>query len=126
MTGSDHALLGALMAMSVGLVKIIERLVDWMVEKKKKRLEDEERAAKGTNGHSNGHSAKLDEETAVALKEIHGIVSLKDQDGVPLVYWPRSQIATQKEIAETLCDINRSQDKMVDRLETIATNTRQK
>ena len=123
MTGADHAILGTLMAFAVGVVKIIERLVDRFADKKKKE----------GNGHTNGHSSTLDPQVSQAIKEIHDVVQLRDGDGVPLVYWPRSQMETQKEMAKSLVDINRGQDKMVDRLERvgdsleeIANNTRNK
>lgn len=109
--------MGALLALAVGVVKLLEKLTEWGFGKMRSRKN-------AANGHTNGHSSHLDTETALVLKEIHGIVSIRDHDGVPLVYWPRSQIETQKEIAETLRDISRSNDKMVDRLEQVVDNTR--
>lgn len=114
---------GALLALAIGVVRLVETFAQWAYKKWVKRAEEDAEGT-GTNGHRNGHSAKLDPETALALKEIHDTVTLKDSDGVPLVYWPRSQIDTQKDIAKTLQDISRSQDKMVDRLQTIVDNTR--
>lgn len=108
MMAHDDTTVAMLIALAMGLMKVLEKFAEWAMSKMKKD--------KGTNGHS----AKLDPETAMALKEIHDIVQLKDSDGVPLVYWPRSQTETQKEMAETLRDISRAQDKTVDRLELVA------
>lgn len=112
---------GMLLALAIGTVKLLEKVVEWGITKIK-----EKRSKKGSNGHSNGngHSHSLDAKTIQALKEMHDIVQLRDSDGVPMVYWPRSQVDIQKEIVSTLHDINRSQDRMVDRLDQIADNTR--
>lgn len=116
--------MGMLLALALAVVKLLEKGAEWAITRFKARKKDGE--DEHTNGHTNGHSAKLDAETAQALKEIHDIVQLRDGDGVPLVYWPRSQIETQKEIAKSLTELNRSNDKIVDRLETISDNTRKK
>jgi hypothetical protein len=117
MTGSDHALLGALMAMSVGLVKIIERVVDWAVAKKKKKLEDDEDAERqNSNGHRPFVIVQLDPEasrmimnTNNKINQVSDIIAKIDSNGIPMVYTPRAMVGAQEKLADEMKDLTNGQ-----------------
>lgn len=101
-----------LIAVAIGLVKIIEKLVEWTI---KKMSPNNERM-----------SVVLDTETLKLLHETYTksaiateIMVLKDTDGVPMVYTPRSIPDDLRQTALLLRDISYTQQKLLDRLEAL-------
>lgn len=79
----DDTTVAALIGLMWGLVKIIEKGVNWAISKKK--------------GHVASAIVQLDPQASAALvqilarvEKIEETVSVKDQDGIPLIYFPRS------------------------------------
>lgn len=109
MTGGDHALLATMMALAMGLVKVLEKLADYLMGKKSKEIK-----------------AVLDEETARALRDTNDrmhhtdeIVSLRDNDGIPMVYTPRSYLDNQLRMAEALRDVSRESQSTSEKIDEI-------
>jgi hypothetical protein len=125
----DDATIAGLLALAIGLIKVIEVLVIWGMKKMKSGRE-------GANGHVT--LVQLDPSTSQALKEIlekvhdvHQISQVKDQDGIPMMYSSRSNNENVKQIALCLRDVSHCQeriveklDKMNDKLETISDNSK--
>lgn len=107
-TVGTTALLSAAMALAMGLVKVIEILLQ-------KVLNGKEKQGNSTypfNGHSQRIEGKLDQ--LVAWHDT------KDQDGVPLGYFPRRIIDVQKEMTEALREIAETNKRTVEHLGRIS------
>lgn len=102
-----------MVAVIVTLVKIVEKLVDWGV-------------SKFTGNKSEHITMQLDPETARAIHEtnlkmagVADITTLKDHDGVPMVYCLRSIPEDLRQTAILLRDISYTQQRLLDRLEAL-------
>lgn len=106
----EHAIIAGILGIAVALVRIVERLVDKVLEKKN-----------GKNGVHRPVIVQLDPEVSRVVKEtgecvadIHRISVRTDQDGTPLVYGPRHEIRDiQKKVdkvGDDLGDILRLQE----------------
>lgn len=107
MDASEHALLAGAMAIAVGLVKIIEKAFDWLTSRKDRETK-----------------AVIDVETARALRETNDrvhhsdeIISLRDNDGIPMVYTPRSYLDNQLKMSEAIRDMSDAHDHTTSELE---------
>jgi hypothetical protein len=114
MDGSDQAILAAAMAVAVGLVKVVEKLVDWL-------------AKKSRNAKGEGVTVvSLDPETSRVVRETHElsenvarVIERTDYDGVPMVYTPRSIVGNQLKMAEAIRELSHAQDRVHESQEEI-------
>jgi hypothetical protein len=86
-------------ALAHGLVKILETVLNKLLGKDVNHLSEEERHWSRTT---------------------HDILTKTDEEGVPLVYVPRSMFDTQKEVVKALAAITQHQEKMTYILERMA------
>lgn len=97
-----------------GTIVALVELVKWLVQK-----------VAGGKKPGIAH-ARLEPETNSLIRELHDstkkieeIISLRDPDGIPFVYSPRSIVAVQKEIAEILRAVSVSQQRVAEVCERI-------
>lgn len=120
--------LAALLALTMALVKVVERLIDVGMEKIKARRP---RAASGVT------VVQLDADTTHIIREIaqkssdmHAILHVRDNDGAPLVYSSRSALSdvsdvlkevveAQREVVDAQKNLAHTQERIIDRLETV-------
>jgi hypothetical protein len=102
----------ALIAVAMGLVRIVEKIVEWGV----KKMSGEEKKA----------VVVLDPDTTRIINEIHSrtlslteTIGLRDPDGVPMVYSSRQVAEDVRATALVLRDISYTQQKLLDRLEAL-------
>ena len=107
------ALLGAFIGIALGLVEVIKLLISYFV----KRPNAEPR---------NGSSLTTAEREALfgtykLIEKVTEILSAKDEDGLPLVYTPRSFIKLQSELVDTqqrIVFLMEVQTKLLEKLES--------
>lgn len=99
-SGGSHALLATMMALAVGLVKVIEKLTDWLMKRGK---EDKSTVVASLDSEA----SRMVRETYEKGTDVHQVVSRTDNDGVPLVYTPRSYLDNQLRMAEALRDVSK-------------------
>jgi hypothetical protein len=99
----DHAMIATAMAIALGLVKALESLITWAVKRSRGKVETA-RVELGSE------PSRMIRETYEATGKIGEIVSLRDGDGVPLVYTPRSALETNVKMAEAIRDLSRDQE----------------
>jgi hypothetical protein len=104
----------ALIMLAVALVKIVDKLVDWVGKK-----------MNGRNGHHKT-VVQLDAEMSRIIHETHlrtsatsDIVSVKDQSGAPMVYTPRSLVEDSRKTVEHMRDLSYVIQRLVDRVEGV-------
>lgn len=86
-------------ALAHGLVKLLETVLNKLLGKDQSHLSEEER---------------------LWTRASHDILTRTDEEGVPLVYVPRSMFDTQKEVVKALASITQHQEKMTYILERMA------
>lgn len=96
----NEALLIAAITVAVGLVEIVKKLIEKMMSR---------------NGNGNGH-AKIGD-LAHKLDALVAWHDVRDQNGVPMGYFPRSIIDTQKEMTVALQSISATQEKIAEHLD---------
>ena len=92
---------GSMFVIAIGLIEIIMGLI-----------------RKRANGK--GEKSALSENERHQLKTLHSLHTRFDDDGAPLWYVPRSWGESQKQIAELLKDVSRTQKNQTKILEKIA------
>ena len=117
---SNEATVAALLGLTIGLVKVIERLVDWALNSRKKS--NGNGVSNGTNGHKT--YVQLDPETTAYLRElqekihdIHATVAVKDSEGIPMMYSSRANNEDIKQVALCLRDVSNNQERIAETLE---------
>ncbi|HEU5118862.1 MAG TPA: hypothetical protein VFT74_19875, partial [Isosphaeraceae bacterium] len=112
---SDHAVLGALLGIALGFVRIVEAVIEWAAKKMGNGK------SHGGNPSANGHTmmVTLDPESSRMIREtyertanVQDIVQRRDPDGTPLVYMPRSFGDTQQRTLELVRDVSQSQERV--------------
>lgn len=114
----DDVTVAALLAISIGLLKIVEKVIEWGFKKVSER--------NGNAVNTGITSVQLDPESARYFREIyekahdiHNTISIKDNDGVPMVYSSRSNNENVKDIALCLRDVSSSQERITSALDKI-------
>jgi len=79
-------------AVALGLVEIVKRLVD--------------RSLNGTNGRFTREDRKIMNEVANKLREVSRVITAVDDDRVPLVYVPRRMLKILEEIRDEMRRFN--------------------
>lgn len=102
MDTGDHAMIGMAMAIALGLVKALESLITWAVKRSKNGGKEEV-----TKVELGSEPSRMIRETYESTKHVDEIISLRDHDGVPMVYTPRSALENQLKMAEALRDLSR-------------------
>jgi len=122
----EAVVFGALAGVSVGLVRVVERLVDFVTARRQSRKDGHDRDGNGGCALTKGHAEKIG-----ILYEQH---QRFDEDGAPLWYMPRSFVdgqretarllartaADQKRTAECLSRIEAKMDKIEDKVDRLA------
>lgn len=98
MDAHDHVSIGAITAGAIGLVKIMESLVSWASKKVRPGKEKQEVTLAV-------EPSRMLRETYEHASHVSNIVSLRDGDGIPMVYTPRSALQNQLKMAEAIRDI---------------------
>lgn len=119
METSDHATIGAVITLALGVVKAAEAFINWLIKKSRGK----EAAARALTVDLSTEPARMLRETYERANRIDDVMSLKDRDGIPMVYTPRSFIDTQSRVAEAIRDLGTGQvqldKKQSDALETL-------
>lgn len=110
---SEHAANGGMIALALGLVKLLEHLITWIT--KKAKGEEREKTVVVELGPE---PSRMLREVYEATQDIRQVTELKDNDGVPLVFTPRSMIQTQ--MAAALRDVDRKTDEIAESVEQIS------
>ncbi len=111
-SGGSHALLATLMALAVGLVKVLEKLADWFMKRGK-----EEKAM--VIASLDAEASRMVRETYEKNSAVHQVVSRTDNDGIPMVYTPRSYLDNQLRMAEALRDVAKNTDSNAEKIDEI-------
>jgi hypothetical protein len=101
MNASDHALFTSAMAIALVLVKVLEKCFDWVT----KRVSGGKDGA--TKVELGDEPSRMIRETYEQSKHTDEIVSIRDNDGIPMVYTPRSSLENQLKMAEALRDMSK-------------------
>lgn len=112
MTGGDHAILATAMALAMGLVKVIEKLADWLM----KRGKDEKSTVVAS---LDAEASRMVRETYEKGGDVHQVVSRTDNDGIPMVYTPRSYLDNQLRMAEALRDVSKQSESTAQKIDDI-------
>jgi hypothetical protein len=99
---SGPGTLAVLVAVCMALLKIIERLLDWVGDKVFKKKDDDD--------------CPGDEQ----IGQIHSIVTKLDLDGTPMVYSSRSNSAMLKSVVDVVRDVSNSQERIAQVLEKMS------
>jgi hypothetical protein len=102
MDASDHAILTSALAIALMLVKVLEKSFDWVTKKLTKEKEG------GTSRVELAEEpSRMIRETYESARRVDEISSVRDHDGIPMVYTPRSALENQLKMAEALRDMSR-------------------
>lgn len=114
---TDQATIAGLLALAIGLVRVLEKVIEW--GSKKIRGGTENRGETTT-------IVRLDGETTRMVHDIHTrtgwmseTMSVKDPDGTPMIYSPRSIGDDMKDIASLIRDASLVNQRVLDRLESL-------
>jgi hypothetical protein len=111
-SGGSHALLATLIALAMGLVKVLEKFADWLM----KRGKDD----KSTMVASlDAEASRMVRETYEKGADVHQVVSRTDNDGIPMVYTPRSYLDNQLRMAEALRDVSKGTESNAEKIDEI-------
>jgi uncharacterized protein YaaN involved in tellurite resistance len=123
---SENSILVPLVTLAVILAKVIESLISKFLPQKNKILSEEEyEKIKSIENKIKVIHAKIEDKPTLnddqnsMLKELYDLHSKTDADGIPLHYFPRSFIETQKDIVEVLQEISSHQEKTTYLLESL-------
>lgn len=111
-SGGSHALLATLMALAVGLVKVLEKVADWLM----KRGKDDKATVVAS---LDAEASRMVRETYEKNGDVHQVISRTDNDGVPLVYTPRSYLDNQLRMAEALRDVSKESESTAKKIDDI-------
>lgn len=110
---TSSVLVASLIALAVGLVKVVERLIDWAMKRKKQEQHKQV--------EHNNMVLKLDDTISKMFVEDHAhintmldVMSVRDGQGVPLVYTPRSIMDEQRQMSMLLGQISASQSRLAE------------
>jgi nitrate reductase NapAB chaperone NapD len=116
----DGAAMAGLISVIVALAKVIEALVGKVASSRKKDKENSvPEAEKPVIVQLDPESSRMLRETYESTRNLENIVYLKDKDGVPLVYSPRSMTENVVQIATSMRDVVTTQERTVHVLERI-------
>lgn len=108
-----------LVALVVGLVRIVEVILRWGLNKVQKK--QAQGASKPLVVQLDPEVSKIIHETDQNVRDMHMVMGRVDQDGTPMVYSSRSGIDTLREIAAMVKQAAASQERLaatLDRLDT--------
>lgn len=116
----------SLVTLALVLAKIVDKLMLKFLKTKQKVLSEEEyERIKAIENKIKIIHAKIEDKPTLTdeqnnmLKDILDLHSKTDGDGIPLHYFPRSFIETQKDIVEVLSEISSHQEKTTYLLESL-------
>jgi uncharacterized membrane-anchored protein YitT (DUF2179 family) len=116
----------SLVTLALVLAKIVDKLMLKFLKTKQKVLSEEEyERIKAIENKIKIIHAKIEDKPTLTdeqnnmLKDILDLHSKTDVDGIPLHYFPRSFIETQKDIVEVLSEISSHQEKTTYLLESL-------
>jgi hypothetical protein len=125
-TSVEGSVLISLIALALILAKLVEKLVSKFLKGKQKVLSEEEyEKIKSIENKLKIVHAKIEDKPTLTdeqnnmLKDLIDLHSKTDSDGIPLHYFPRSFIETQKDIVDVLSEISSHQEKTTYLLESL-------
>lgn len=107
-----------LVALTVGLVRIMEVILKWGLGKLKKDPHPTG-TTKPMVVQLDPEVSKLIHETDQNVRDMHMVMGRVDQDGTPMVYSSRSGIDTLREIAAMVKETARSQERLAATLDRL-------
>lgn len=126
LASSEGSVLVSLIALALILAKLLEKLTSKLLKSKEKVLSDEEfERLKSIENKIKIVHAKIEDKPTLTdeqnnmLRDLLELHSKTDSDGIPLHYFPRSFIETQKDIVEVLTEISSHQEKTTYLLESL-------
>ena len=102
MDAGDHAILTSALAIALVLVKVLEKAFDWVTKKISK-----EKEGGVSKVELAAEPSRMIRETYEQTKHTDEILSVRDGDGIPMTYTPRSALENQLKMAEALRDMSR-------------------
>jgi hypothetical protein len=126
LSSAEGSVLVSLIALSLILAKLLEKLTSKLLKSKEKVLSEEEfEKLKAIENKIRIVHAKIEDKPTLTddqhnmLKDLLELHSKTDSDGIPLHYFPRSFIETQKDIVDVLSEISSHQEKTTYLLESL-------
>lgn len=118
MEAADHVAMGSVFAVALAVVKMLEHLVLALVERFSAKEDKKVELAE--------EPSRMIRETYENSERVHDIVGRHDDDGVPMVYTPRSSFATQQRMADALTDISNSHDRLSEKVDEVLSEIKKK
>lgn len=122
----DTAVLFTVLTIALTLVKILEAILVKILPNKNKVLsEDEFDRIKSIENRVKSVYTKVEDKPTLSdeqnsmLRDLYELHSRSDADGIPLHYFPRSFIESQKDVVEVLQEISSHQEKTTYLLEQV-------
>src|SRR5258708_30131490 len=117
MNPSEHGMLASLIGLAFGFIKILENLALWGI----KRMKNSKESGSGNV------TVRLDADVSRMVRETHeravradSILCKTDNDGIPMVFTPRSLMENQLRMAEALRDVGSSCERINSNIERVA------
>ena len=108
---ADPAIIGIVLAIAYGLTRTVEFLVKKGLGQKSVLTEEERDWLKLTHNKMSSGSL-LSKEESILIKDLHDLHSKTDSNGVPLWYVPRHWGELQRDLADKMDSISRTQEKI--------------
>ena len=125
----DALYIGAVLALALySLIKIIETLIKKVITKKEEMSSEHKDCALNIKNSIDKIYKRIEEDSLLTederdwLKYLYDLLEKTDKDGIPLCYFPRSYIESQKEMIKVLNNISLWQEKMTYILESLLRN----
>ena len=113
----QEATIAGLLALAMGLLKVLEVFGGWLVKKMSPDKEGSEK--KVVVVQLDPEVSRLIHDTHDKVIRLHDINNVKDHDGIPLVYSSRTMAENVSAVAAAVRDVSSSQEKIVDVLKEL-------
>ncbi len=112
----EETTVAALIAISIGLVRIVEKLVEWGMKKVSPKESSE---PKETVVHLDHETTRVLHDIQIKAHNMTEAMGVRDKDGTPMIYSSRSVGDDIERIAILMRDCTFAQQRLLDRLEQL-------
>ena len=116
---ADSAALAATVSVAVGLMKVVERLIDNHVKKDSDKKEEKKESEKKVVITVDSALGEILGQNTEKINDIHKVMSKTDNDGSPLVYSSRTSLDLVRTIAQMLHEVSINQERLAKTLEKL-------
>jgi hypothetical protein len=116
---ADSAALAATVSIAVGLMKIIEHLIDKNFKKDSEKKEEKKETERKVVISVDSALGEILSQNAEKINDIHKVMSKTDNDGSPLVYSSRTSLDLVRTIAAMLHEVSINQERLAKTLEKL-------